>query len=58
MLNQCIDLLEAAVVKQQLKALTSRHFASVVLGINTGLTTASLATRLPVTQVFEPFFGV
>jgi hypothetical protein len=47
-LDQGIDLLEAAVVKQQFKALTCRHFASVVLGFNTGLTSTGFAAGLPI----------
>ena len=48
MFDEGINLLEAAVVKEQLKTFTCRHFPTVVLGINTGLTTASLAASLAI----------
>ncbi len=48
MFDKGINLLEAAVVKEQLKTLTGRHLPSVVLGFNTGLTAASLAASLAI----------
>ena len=55
--NKRINLLKTTIVKKEFKALTSRHFSTVVLSINAGLTTASLAASLPIAQVLESLVG-
>ena len=48
MFDEGVDLLETAIVEQQFHTFPSRHFSAVVLGINTCLTAASLATSLAI----------
>jgi hypothetical protein len=57
MFNQCVHFLETAIIEQQFKAFTCRHFPTVVLGFNACLTASGLASSLPIPQVLESLFG-